>query len=254
MGRNSYSPNGELKLCTGPLHKRGVWLPISHFQKLTPTKKNPQLYRSQCNPCWRYMKHYRDPAYSRLVASEEFQPCIDYAVSRLGSKRAVCRAMGYNHGALSNYGHYERMKGSKFFRLMELVDELEKADPEIIQNGWQTTDPLVVDGLLLREILLSWERNFLRRYDMERPSATPVGGAYGSTSFISAKSNVSNRYISELKSGRMRNVPVGQADKILAAIDREDVLDTHELPVFKNPLWPMRKWLQRMRDLGVFAT
>lgn len=253
MGRNSYTANRELKLCTGPLHRSGAWLPVSHFQELSPSSHSG-THRAQCNPCWRQMKGYPDPYFSRLVPVEEFQPCIDYLRAKLGSKKKICAALGYaDRAALSYYGLHQRrnMRGTKFQKILELVEKVEKSDPEIMHAGWQSSYPVVVDGKRLAEIVQVWIDDFNKRYDLRKSSEVPVNGAYGPTQFISMRSGLSTRRIWELKSGRQAYVSARQADKVLTAIDHEDVLDSPELPVFKNPTWPMRRYLDRLRKDGV---
>lgn len=72
---------------------------------------------------------------------------------------------------------------------------------------------------------------------------------YGPLQYLSEQTEINERRISGLCNGEYPFVPLSQADKLLQAIERPDMLGI-EIQVVPNPNWSPERWIEHMRERG----
>lgn len=127
MGRKSV--RGDKKLCTGPLHRDGVWLPVWDFA----TSGNGK-YLSQCRRC-RATYQQRDPD-NVLVPIEEARPIFEELARVLGGKLKACAALGVGPPFYSSLRKIKGVRGLKVKKAKKLLAESRKLHDQPIEDWW----------------------------------------------------------------------------------------------------------------------
>lgn len=72
----------------------------------------------------------------------------------------------------------------------------------------------------------------------------------GPIQFLSMKTGIHIRRVSGICNGEFERVPLAQADALLTAIGKNELLATGEVPIYKNPKWSNERWFEYMRERG----
>jgi hypothetical protein len=221
MGRQSIQ--GDSKLCTGPLHREGVMIPLSQYFYHGAGHMKGKPF-SECKRCWRATTG-RDPDNGEAVAE------------RLGRDRTV-----FSRG-------FRRMRAPLYRDMKVLLDEID-------EYGRGTTNPEVVLGKKLAVVL----QDYCVRWFRERPSGNfgvdeerrNNGGStfIGPVQYLAQETGISIRRVSGMCNGEYEYVDAYRADRVLTAIGLSHMLSNGEIPVVPNPTWSMERYLAYMEKRG----
>jgi hypothetical protein len=139
-----------------------------------------------------------------------------------------------------------------------VVDYPNKRRPIPKYNG--TGEAQVVFGEQLSNILQRWKANYLLERNPEaervreygrRGKFASVRAVIGPEEWLSQETGIHDRRIRGLIRGEYKFVPLTQADAVLTALDKQDLLKDI-LHVIPNPNWSPEKWAEYMRERGCF--
>lgn len=233
MGRNSYDPSGAYKLCTGPMHREGVMLPLARFY----TQRNGKPV-SQCRVCRNFYKGA--PADAGLIDWDLARPTFQRLVELLGSKKAVSKALGLPPAALSRKSQGLRLQ--TFDKARRLLAELDQARRNIGEAEVVNPEPL-------GEILRRWIVNWLKAHPAGDDNTV---GPLQKLHFLTVEHGheINIRRISGISNSEFPYVSLSQADTLLTCIDKGYLLATGEIGVLANPHWSMERWIAYMAERG----
>jgi hypothetical protein len=247
VGRNSV--NGDWKLCTGPLHRDGLTLPLTRFYQHADGKPF-----SQCIDCRNFYLG-RGPD-SGLIPMEQAQPLLDRLFQLAGGKTIAAMALGLQRNYFSRGQASIRRKTFNDCRAL-----LEKLDQD---RHWNRGEAEIVDpeplGSVLRAWIVKWlaERPILSQSDIDEDQTgsyhserRKVVGMHfmGPLEWLAEKTEINIRRVSGICNGEFERVGLSQADALLTAIG-EPYLLGNEIPVRANPTWSMESWLAYMASRG----
>lgn len=195
------------------------------------------------------------------VRNEIADPIFTRLVEYMGSKAAVCTALGKDKAYLS------RNKGQYRFKIVEeariLLAQLEK-ERKVGKYGHQG-DAEVVDGEILSRYLKKWVEDWQKEYPQgfdgarRRHKKQTIEELAENVYFMGplqylheqSKPQVHIRKISGMVNNEYPIVGIRHADAVLTAANLNFLLmeidgKPAEIPIFPNPNWPMEKWLQYM--------
>jgi hypothetical protein len=143
---------------------------------------------------------------------------------------------GYRYSAHTVKLHQERTKGNS-------------GKPYLTRRG----EPEVVLGEQLAPVLQEWCVRWFR----DRPQGGYSAKAWGTgvdfvgpVQWLAQETGMNVRRISGICNGEFSQVPLTQADKLLAAIGRVDLMATGEIQVVPSVRWSMEKWVAYMQERG----
>ncbi len=212
-------------------------LPVIRFSR---EKGRPT---SWCRKC-------RAASYGRNVDNvdvpwEYAQLVVDFLVQWLGSKAEIARRLGWSRSYLSE--KRENMRGSKFKELMGLANEVTH------QLGYfrktHNTEPFVVDGNQLSEILREWRDKYLAEQGYVEGEHEAI--EFGANAYLHDKTKINLRTIGRILNSEMPFVPETKADALLTAIYRQDIVDQGEIKRFPNPGWSPAAVVSYLQEQGV---
>lgn len=231
----TFSADGKMKLCRGTLHRQGVYLPLHRYFKLKSGRRAGQLM-SECSDCWR-----RRQGTDYSVSVQSVLPIIDRLVEECGSAEAVCARIGVSRNQISVVKRQQRVRG-------KFVEKLKKLDAEIQREKrekWlNQMEPEVVESEPLGSVL----RNFCVEWLNDRPKG--YGDYLGPVDFLSQKSGLSTKLVSRICNSEKQFVFLSQADSLLTAIQRVEMLTNGEIKVIPNPTWSLEAYMAYMKDRG----
>lgn len=134
-----------------------------------------------------------------------------------------------------------------------------KVEPELKPVYKGVGEAEVVPGFQLARVLQAWTVKFLDgrskngsnrignvQFGVEEDEADYM---FGPVQYLAHYSGIHIRRVSGICNGEFQVVPLTQADKLLQAIERPDLLGT-EIQVVPNPNWSLEKWLEYMQERG----
>lgn len=247
MGRNSIE--GDRKLCTGPLHRDGLMLPLSRFYQHSDGRPF-----SQCIDCRNFYLG-RGPE-SGLIPMEQAQPLLDRLFQLAGGKTIAAMALGLQRNYFSRRQAAIRRKTFNDCRVL-----LEKLDQD---RHWNRGEPEIVDAEPLGSVLRAWivrwlaERPTLTQTDVDEDQSDAaysnrrkvIGNHFmGPIEWLSQETEINVRRVAGICNGEFERVGLSQADKLLTAIGKFDLLG-YEIPVRANPIWSPEAWYAYMVERG----
>lgn len=247
-----YSENGELKKCSGFLHRENpVMLPLSHFHMLKSGHMAGKPM-AECIECWRSRRGL-DPA-QRRVDRAEWVPVMTRLIEIVGSQAEVARKIGRFPSTLSRAKTNNQM-GADLFRDMQNL----LRDVEVEQKGnhvnWKRGEAEVVDAHEFSVILKKFAEDWLR----ERPKNSWSGtetleedekeGFYGPVDWLAEKAELNVRRVQAFLNEEIENVPLSQADALMQAMNLTHLwgITIHVKP---NPQWSMESYMAYMKERG----
>jgi hypothetical protein len=114
-------------------------------------------------------------------------------------------------------------------------------------------EPEVVPGYQLAPVLQHWCAQWLRERPVGAFNAHSWGTGndfVGPVQWLAQETGLNTRRVSGICNGEFPQVPLSQADRLLAAIGRIDLLATGEIQVVPNLNWTMEKWVAYMQERG----
>lgn len=236
----TYSPDRKMKLCKGALHRQGVYLPVSRFHVLKSGRRAGK-HMSECADCWRARQ---GSDYS--VPVEHVLPLIDRLVAHVGSNEALCARIGVYKNQISVVRKQKRVRGKFVEKLKALDNEIAREN----QRRWQNQmEPEVVESEPLGQVLRDWCRDWLR----ERPVGPedymgPIDHLHQMLKRPAISHEMSMKLISQICNSKKQFVGLSQADALLTAIGRTEMLTNGEIKVMANPSWSLEAYMGYMRD------
>lgn len=112
----------------------------------------------------------------------------------------------------------------------------------------------VVYGKQLAKILARWRMTYLleRNPVKERVSGTSNQSiVIGPAEWLALETGINVRRIRGMINGEYRTVSLSDADKILQALGKEDLL-RDVLYIIPNPNWSLEKWAEYLEERGCF--
>jgi hypothetical protein len=127
---------------------------------------------------------------------------------------------------------------------------LKAQTPESSYNGAGEAE--VVPGFQLSVVLRKWVVEWLRErpYRNENTNGATVMQFHGPHDYLSEQTGLHVRRVSGIINGEFFVVPLTQADALLQAIERPDLLGAGEIQVVVNPNWSLEKWMDYMAERG----
>jgi hypothetical protein len=111
----------------------------------------------------------------------------------------------------------------------------------------------VVAGYELSAVLRKWVTEWLKDRPLPQhlgKRATPEETFMGPIDWLSEKTEIHIRRVRGIVNGEFATVPLSDADALLQAIDRPDILAVGEIGVYPNPNWSQERWVEYMRERG----
>lgn len=207
----------------------------------------------ECMDCWR-----KRQGNGYTVSVDSVMPLIERLVEKVGSQSDVCRRMGVPVNTISAVKSYKRVRGSFVEKLKALEAEIAAEDKVRWQNQ---REPEVVAAEPLGQIL----RDFCRDWMIERPMGwgdDQMGGGFmGPVDFLFQKVNefhekvmgepkMSIKLISSICNSHKEYVYLSQADALLTAIGKAEMLYTGEIKIIANPQWSLEAYMGYMKERG----
>jgi hypothetical protein len=137
--------------------------------------------------------------------------------------------------------------------------EIKNKPPELVvampKYGGQG-EAEIVPGYELSPVLRKWVVEWLAERPLDyRPLGVTRGEQDLSNTFmgpidwLAEKTGIHTRRVSGIVNGEFETVPLSQADALLSAIGRNDLLG-YEINVWPNPNWSLEKWMAYMQEHG----
>jgi hypothetical protein len=241
-----YNAQGD-KLCRGPLHSEGVFIPITRFHFHKTGRRAGKPFAS-CKDCWKIYTHRNLD--SGLVPWTQVTPVLDRLLVIYGSKAALCRELGWQRSALSR--GFDSILKHKFLKMKKLLDVKEQELRNKIP-GYQSSpgEAEVVDSEPLGAVLREWCSEWLMEHPLPRqdPQARHKGAHMGPLQKLSFDTGINIRQVSGICNAEYPTVSLSKADALLTAIGQWDLLGD-EIKVYPNPNWSMDRWLSYMEEMG----
>lgn len=139
------------------------------------------------------------------------------------------------------------MQGMKFQELMSLANEITR---ELgISRKVNNSEPFVVDGRQLSEIMIRWRDGFLKAQGYEE--GIHEGVEYGAQKFLHDKTGMNLRTIGRVMNCELAYISESKADALLTAIDKHEMLDLGEIRRIPNPSWTPSALVEYLQESGV---
>lgn len=147
---------------------------------------------------------------------------------------------GYRPSLRTKELHRQRTEERKLARLREEVEAAEQS-----YNG--RGEAQVVIGYQLAKVLQEWRDMFDKRNEGFDPGRDKI---MGPIDWLKEMTGLHVRRIHGLVKGEFPIVGLSQAELVLMAIDKEQLLDNGTIHVIPNPNWSLEKWTTYMEERG----
>lgn len=199
---------------------------------------------SECKDCWRVRQ---GTDYS--VAVENVLPLIDRLVGEVGSNEALCARIGVYRNQISVVRRQKRVRG-------KFVEKLKALDAEIAKEKmtvWQKTmEPEVVEAEPLGQTLRDFCRDWINEYpaSSDQLAMGPINWLHEKTKQPNIGVQMSEKLISLICNSKKQFVAFSQADALLTAIRKDEMLRNGEIKVIANPTWSLETYMAYMKSRG----
>lgn len=235
MGRISII--GDRKLCTGPLHREGVLLPITRFYILADGKPI-----SQCIACRNY--YLGRDADAGLISVADAMPMLERLFELAGGKTHAAARLGLPRNYFSR--QQTAIRRVTFNKARRLLEELDR------ERHYNRGEAEIVDPEPLGSVLRAWVVTWLAEHPLPDNDPQLRNGSpahMGPVQWLAEKTEIHIRRVSGICNGEFERVGLSQADALLTAIGEFDLLG-FEIPVKMNPTWSTETWHAYMAARG----
>lgn len=234
--KKGYSADRKFKRCHGPLHPEGVMLSVKAFSG------DNGILTSWCRRCRTYQANGNEN--NIFVPSHCIEPIHQFLRFHLGTNVEICRRIGVERGFFSR--PKESRRGKIVRAMCDLAMEVARERGITCRPG---ADRSVVRSEPLGEILREWEFQWLSDHGYVEGVNESI--SYGPITFLHEKTGIGHKKISLILKSGMPLVCFSDTDRLLSAIQRQELLSMDEIPVLHNPDWSPKQHIRELEAQGL---